>query len=223
MGQDTNIEIFWISGSPYSWRVLLALAIKEMPYESRLLSAANNEHRSPEFLAINPKGKLPALRHGKLTMGESIAIIRYIDRCNPKPPLFGRDAMEEAQINQLIDEIENYLIPNSHSITRAAFGGIVAGKEELLNEQAKRAHKEFAGLEERVGTWLVGDAISAADIVLYPVIAGLLRAAGKPVADSLDLRLLPFAGTYPKLADWCNRIEALPGFDTTYPPHWRDG
>lgn len=223
MNIKSTIEIYWISGSPYSWRVLLALAIKQIPFESHLLSAANKEHKSPEFLAINPKGKVPALRHGKLTMGESLAILRYLERLHPEPSLFGNDAMEEARINELMDGIENYLVPNSHGITRALFGDLVAGNEAALNAQAERLKVELNRLEGHMGDWLIGNAVSAADVSLYPVIAGLLRAAGKPAADNLELQLLPFAKRYPKLADWCGRIKALPEFETTYPPHWRDG
>jgi len=132
VGHESPIEIFWISGSPYSWRVLLALAIKQIPYESRLLSLANDEHRSDEFLRVNPRGRVPALRHGALTMGESVAILRYLDRCFPVPPLFGATPAEEGKINQRIDEIENYLVPNGQAITRAVFGGKVSDRIELL-------------------------------------------------------------------------------------------
>jgi len=222
VGHESPIEIFWISGSPYSWRVLLALAIKQIPYESRLLSLANDEHRSDEFLRVNPRGRVPALRHGALTMGESVAILRYLDRCFPVPPLFGATPAEEGKINQRIDEIENYLVPNGQAITRAVFGGKVSDRIELLNEQARRIAAELRDLEGSVDEWLLGRDLSAADIVLYPLVATLLRAAGKPAAQKLDLQLLPLADRYPRLAQWCRRIEGLPGFDATYPPHWRE-
>jgi len=222
MNDKSPLEIFWISGSPYSWRVLLALAVKQIPYESRLLSLATGENRSDEFLKVNPKGKVPALRHGAFTMRESVAIVRYLDRCFPTPPLFGANAAEEATINQQIDEVENYVVPNSHAITRAVFGNIVADREAVLNEQAQRIAVQFGDIEASAGAWLMGNNISAADIVLYPLVAVLLRAAGKPAARTLDLQLLPFRERYPKLSDWCRRVEALPGFDATYPPHWRD-
>ena len=222
MNDKIPIDIFWISGSPYSWRVLLALALKQIPFQSHLLSVEKREHRSADFLKVNPRGKVPTLRHGKLEMGESVAIVRYLDRCFPTPQLFGANEVEEAKINQQIDEIENYILPNSHSITRAVFGDTITGSEEILNAQAERVGVELAGMEDRIDSWLVGNTISAADIVLYPLIAGLLRAANKPSANTLDLRLLPFGEKYPKLFDWCNHIEELPGYDSTYPPHWRE-
>ncbi len=222
MNEKPQVEVFWISGSPYSWRVLLALAVKQVPFKSHLLSVSDGELTSQEFLDLNPRGKVPTLRHGDLTMGESIAIIRYIDRCFPQPPLFGNDGAEEAKINQQIDEIENYILPNSHSITRAVFGDIVADKEELLNTQAGLINSELTGIDNRIDTWLIGKSITAADIVLYPLVAGLLRAANKPAAKDLDLQFLPFDEKYPRLAEWCKSLGALPGFNATYPPHWRN-
>jgi len=219
---EPPLEVFWVSGSPYGWRVLLALAIKGAPFQSRRLSAADGDHKKPEFLAINPRGKLPALRHGDLSLSESVAIVRYIDRLFPRPPLFGDDASGEARINRQIDEIENYLVPNTGWVTRAVFGDVVAGREEMLNTRAGRARYELRGLDERVGDWLVDGRLSAADVILYPVIAALLRAAAKPAAAALDLQLLPFEARYPRLAEWCARVEALPGYDEAYPPHWRD-
>ena len=222
MIDNPPVEIFWISGSPYSWRVLLVLVIKQIPFQSHLLSVSQGENRSDEFLNINPRGKVPTLRHGKFNMGESVAIMRYLDRTFPKPPLFGANITEEAMINQQIDEIENYFLPNSHSITRAIFGDIVTGREKLLNAQAERIGIELTEMNGKTSGWLVGNSISAADLVLYPLIAGLLRAASKPAAEGLDLQLLPFREQYPNLYEWCNRIEALPGYDVTYPPHWLD-
>ena len=49
------------SGSPYAWRVWLALEHKQLPYDLKMLSFSNREHRAPEYLAINPRGKVPAL------------------------------------------------------------------------------------------------------------------------------------------------------------------
>jgi glutathione S-transferase len=69
--------------------------------------------------------------------------------------------------------------------------------------------------------WLDGDGLSVGDIVAYPLIETVLRAAGKDAARSFDLRLLPIGDTYPAIAAWRERIQALPGYERTYLPHWR--
>jgi len=45
-----TIDVYWGSGSPYSWRVLLALEHKALPYKSHLMSLAMQEHKAPVFL-----------------------------------------------------------------------------------------------------------------------------------------------------------------------------
>ena len=86
--------IYWISGSPFAWRVLLTAEVKGIPYEGKLLEASKGELKTPEFLAINPLGRVPAIRDGNFTLHESLAIMVYLDRKHPNPPLFGRTAEE---------------------------------------------------------------------------------------------------------------------------------
>jgi glutathione S-transferase len=65
------------------------------------------------------------------------------------------------------------------------------------------------------GAFLAGDAPTAADFVLYPDIAYVKRIGSKKPESKL-------AGLLPApIAQWAARIEALPYFDKTYPPHWR--
>jgi glutathione S-transferase len=71
--------------------------------------------------------------------------------------------------------------------------------------------------------WLVGAEPSAADFVVFPGIMLLLRSMEKREAGELRSRFLPMETTYPALARWIKRVEALPGYDKTYPPHWREG
>jgi glutathione S-transferase len=56
------LEIFWGSGSPFSRRVLLGAEIKELAYESRLLEFSKGHMKAPEFLQMNPRGKIPLRR-----------------------------------------------------------------------------------------------------------------------------------------------------------------
>jgi glutathione S-transferase len=74
------VEIYWISGSPFAWRVLLTAEVKGIPYEGKLLEASKGELKTPEFLAINPLGRVPAIRDGNFTLHESLAIMVYLDR-----------------------------------------------------------------------------------------------------------------------------------------------
>ncbi len=73
------IEVFWGSGSPFAWRVLLALEFKKLPYVSHLLQFSKQEHKSPQMLALNPRGRVPVLKDGDYVCFESLAILYYLD------------------------------------------------------------------------------------------------------------------------------------------------
>ena len=104
-----SYEIFWISGSPYAWSVLLALELKGLEYTSHLLDRSRDEHKAPEFLAINPRGKVPVLTCGDTVISETPAILAYLEAKHPEPPLFGASPEETGHIWQLVSEIESYV------------------------------------------------------------------------------------------------------------------
>ena len=59
-----DLIFHWMSGSPFAWRVMLALEYKGLTYESRRKDPSKREHKSDDYLAINPRGKVPA-KHSK--------------------------------------------------------------------------------------------------------------------------------------------------------------
>jgi len=69
--------------------------------------------------------------------------------------------------------------------------------------------------------WLAGDRFSAADAAVYPYLRLLVRAISKADGRARELSLSPFFDAFPGLTGWFARIEQLPGYDRTYPPHWR--
>ncbi len=69
--------------------------------------------------------------------------------------------------------------------------------------------------------WIAGPDLTAADIVAYPGLKLLLRASRRPEAAPLELGLDDFETRFPGIAAWMQRVEQLPGYEKTYPPHWR--
>jgi len=217
------LEIFWGSGSPFSWRVLLALEYKGVTYTSRMLDFSKREHRSPDFLAINPRGQVPALRDGDFVLYESLAILAYLERKHPAPPLFGETPEQSGRVWQAVQECAVYLDHPGESFILPLYFGESDQKEASVRAALAPIHQELARWEERLGSapWVALPAISAADIMLYPMVKSLLRAAGKPAAAKFQPGLLPLEAKYPRLAAWLGRMEQLPGYDRTYPPHGR--
>src|SRR3954468_17871652 len=107
----SQIEFFWGSGSQPSWSVMLTLELKRVPYKSRLLSFSAGEHKTPEFLQLNPRHKVPVIRDGAYVLNESVAIIAYLDRKFPEVPVLGRNAEETGRIWSAISEFQSYLRP----------------------------------------------------------------------------------------------------------------
>ena len=218
-----TLEVIWGSGSPYAWRVLLTLEVKGLSYESRLIQFSRDDHRSPQHLALNPRGKVPVLRDGGCVLSESLAIMAYLERKHPEPPIFGRSAEETGLIWKAISEFESYAWPLAERIVVPAFG-IQPLDPADVQAAAGVLHGELGRMEEAVSTrdWLAVEQLSAADLAVYPFIEGLVRAAGKEAVRLMDLGFLPLAERYPALEAWRRRIAALPGYARTYPPHWRE-
>jgi glutathione S-transferase len=219
------LEVFWGSGSGPAWRVLLALAIKGVPYESKLLSFAKREHKSDEILAISARGKVPVVRDGSFALYESLAILTYLDRKHPGAPLFGATPEDAGTIMRVIMEHECYGEPAISVVTRPLLFGKLDEQREQVNAGLPAMRAELARLETELDghDFFVGKTVSAADIFVFPMIKTIERALGKPGAETVDHGLRPLGGAFPKLAAWAKRIEALPGYEATYPPHWREG
>jgi len=217
------IELYWGSGSPFAWRVMLTLEVKGLAYESKLLEFSKQQHKSPAYLALNPRGKVPTLKDGDFVVYESLAIMAYLDRKYPESTIFGRTAEETGLIWRTICEGESYFQPAGDKIVRPLFFGKDLDQVDQIQQAAETLRGELKTVDERLARsrWLVGEQISAADISLFPLVQLLLRAASKDAARSFNFGFVPLAQSFPNIARWVERIEALPNYQGTYPPHWR--
>ena len=105
-----DLEIIWASGSPYSWSVLLTLEVKKLQYKSTLIELFKGENRTPEFLKMNPRGKVPVLRDGDYFIHESLAVMSYLDRKFSETALFGDSPHKSAEIMKLMMDIHLLLV-----------------------------------------------------------------------------------------------------------------
>ena len=176
-----SIEVYWGSGCPYSWRVMLALELKGLPWSSHRLQLDLQEQKAPRMLAMNPRGRVPVLRDGDYVVFESLAVIYYLDQKYPDPPLFGRSPEEAGVIMRVINEFQAY--------TETALMSIVERPRRahpVLNESLTHAMhlvaREARTIESRLskGDWIVGDAVSRRgprDLSLHPPAASGLNAS----------------------------------------------
>jgi len=218
-------ELYWISGSPNSWRVMLAMEIKGLTYVSHRLDPSKQEHKAPEVVALNPRGKVPILTDGDFVIYESIAILAYLERKHPEPALLGATPKETGHIWQRTFEVMNYA---RESIEDGVVRPLIRGQAEEAGEAIKLAsldaHEALSWVEGILSDapYLAGNSLSAADVSYMPVVQGLVRTGRRDDAIELALGFDDFSNTYPKITAWLGRIEALPGYEKAYPPHWRD-
>lgn len=216
-------ELYWGSGSPFAWRALLALEWKKIPYTSKLINFSKGEHKVPSFIVMNPRGKVPVLKDGDVTLYETLAILNYLEKKQPEPALFGRTPAEAAAIWREISECTYYFEQPALTVIAPIFFGGVNEKAGAMKAAAATLHSELARIEKILATanWLVGDKPSAADIWWYPETMLVERAGANAAAQPLDLDLGSMAKRYPAIGRWQKRMETQPGYERTYPPHWK--
>ena len=199
------VKFYYGSGSPYAWRVWLALEHKGIAYHRKTLSFDAGDLKTPEFGALNPRRKVPVLVDDDFALAESAAIVEYIeDRWPSGPTLFARDPRQRAIQRRMVREADQYLAPaGTRFVTEP-------GSEEV----ARDLRQELALWEEAAtGDYLSGE-LSAVDLTVYPFVALLLRIAGRRA----DFARGDVVG--PRLAAWIDRMQALPIVQHTRPPHW---
>lgn len=209
------IRFYYASGSPFSWRVQLALEEKGIPYEAVLLRFDRGELKTPEYLARSPHGKVPALDDGAVSLYESAAILEYLEEKFPKPPLLPAEPAARALVR--IEELEatDYFIGQFRPVARELFFTPAERRDAAALAAGQAAtYAELDRLEARVaargGPWIAGDGFTRADTTWLPFV----EIAGRAKVD-LD------AARTPRLVAWRERMRARPGYARSYPPLWK--
>jgi glutathione S-transferase len=125
---------------------------------------------------------------------------------------------------RVICEYQAYIEPHVTTIVEAVFTKASLHADDIT-QAMHIAASEARTIEGRLSKsdWVVGESFSAVDMVIFPGIQLLRRALEKPEARELASRFMPVEVNYPALGRWLARVEALPGYERTYPPHWRGG
>lgn len=214
-----SLAFYALSGSPFSWKIWLSLEHKQLPYELHMLSADAGDLKSPGFLAVNPRGKVPTIADDGFTLYESSAIAQYLEDAYPDSgkPLIPRDAKRAALVRRLAAEAEAYVYP----LVRALVGELINRREgepdrAAIEETLFDLRRELEIVDaSRRGDFLAGDEASIADFTLYPLIALLVRVDSRRPGYGVG-------GALPRgVAAWAQKVEALPYFEKTTPPHWK--
>ncbi|MDR6714463.1 maleylacetoacetate isomerase [Pseudomonas hunanensis] len=96
------MELFGYYRSTSSYRVRIALALKGLDYQALPVNLLKGEQRAADYLALNPQGRVPALRtDGGTLLVQSPAIIEYLEETYPQPALLPADAEARARVRSV--------------------------------------------------------------------------------------------------------------------------
>jgi glutathione S-transferase len=199
------LKLYYHPRSTFSRRVHMALLEKSLPFELIELDMKARAHKAPEYLALNPYGRVPTLVEDSFVLYESTAILEYLEATHPEPPLAPRDARGRALVamHMKLADVE----------MGSATGTLIFPKRFLPKEKwdlaamgkAKDGVARHLGILDKTlssATWLVGDAYSLADLCYTPF------------AEFFGLMDVDVP---PSVAAWAARLLARPSAQKTKP------
>ena len=179
----------------------LALEYANAPYETVRLDFGAQQQRSPEYLKVNPKGRVPALVTDRGVITETPAILQYIAQAFPKA---GLAPLDDPFLLAKVNEINSYLCSTVHPAhAHKGRGHRWADDEQAWESMKKKVPQNMADcytlIEEGMlkGPWVLGERFSISDLYLYTVSRWL-------ESDGVDVN------RFPKVADHKRRLDAAP-------------
>ncbi len=153
--------------SPFARKVRIAMAEKGITCERVTVDLIAGEQRKPEYLAVNPHGRVPALVVDGKPIYESSAIIEYLEETHPHPALLPKDALERARVRMIEETCDNSFLPAVGSVFTNTQWKPPAERDPKAAEEGKRSVaflNEWLNTELAGRPFLGGDMVSAADI-----------------------------------------------------------
>jgi maleylpyruvate isomerase len=189
---------FWRSSAAY--RVRIALAFKNITYETAATHLARGEQSSAEYLDLNPQGLVPMLEEGDFRIGQSLAIIEYLDESYPEPPLLPATPEGRAHVRAMAQAIACDIHPLNNLRVLQYLRGPLAQDAEGVNAWYRHwiaagfeSLEELARRQSKDGLHLYGDTVTLADVCLVPQMYNARRFAcdlsGYPTLVRIDAAL----------------------------------
>jgi glutathione S-transferase len=181
----------------------LALEYAGVPYEARRLDFTQQEQRSPDYLRLNPKGRVPALVTERGVLTETPALLQYIAQRFPQAQLA---PLDDAFLLARMNEFNSYLCSTvhvAHAHKGRGYRWVDADDQAALAAMKKKVPQTMAEnfklIEEEMlqGPWVLGERFSTSDLYLYTISRWL-------EGDGVDVQ------RFPKVADHMRRLDAQP-------------
>lgn len=198
---------YWRSSASY--RVRIALNLKNVDYESRPINLLTGEQNSAEYRIVNPEGFVPMLEIDGQRLTQSLAIINYLDLRYPQQPLIPASAAERAHVVALALLIACDIHPlNNLRVLKYLKNELGHSQDEIDAWYAHWIQERLPSLETmaapRAGKFLFGNAPTGADVCLIPQLYNARR-YNVPLGD------------YPTLLRAEENANKLGGFEAAHP------
>ncbi|MFB2833046.1 glutathione S-transferase family protein [Floridanema evergladense] len=186
-----------LSGNCHKVRLMLSLL--QIEHERVLIDLASGEHKSANFLEINPLGQVPVLMDGDTLIRDSQAILVYLTRKYEREDWLPLEAESMAKVMQWLSFAANE-INTSLFIARLHFRFGMDFDWETAQQKGKQVLQIIdTHLQDR--NWLECNSATIADIACYPYVG--LAPEGKVALEP-----------YPNILAWIDHIKQLPGYET---------
>lgn len=163
--------------SSTSYRVRIALNLKNIEYKYVPVHLLNNggEQYTANYKALNPMSEVPTLEHEGMTLGQSVAIIEYLEEQFPSPSLFPRDSQKKAKIRQFCENINSFMHPlsNLKVLKYLEENNSYDQKQKevwISHWYQKGLAASESWLQKNMGQYCFGDHVTVADCFLVPLV-----------------------------------------------------
>jgi glutathione S-transferase len=154
---------------PFCQKVRIVLAEKDLSCETVPIDLQAGEQKRPEFLKLNPFGKVPVLIDDEVIVYDSTIINEYLEDEYPHPQLMPSDSAARARVRTFEDYADNAFIPLAGTIMRELRKGEAERDQEKLATARQQLARMLAVIDGSLAgrNWLVGT-FSLADVAFAP-------------------------------------------------------
>jgi len=163
------IKLYDFKSSPNCQRVKIVLAEKNLPYDIAPIDLRAHEQKTPEYLKLNPYGKVPVLTDDATVLYESLIINEYLDEKYSNPPLMPKDPAKRAKARILVDYGMAHFDAPYQRLRMELMNDANEQNQQVIATAKAELKKLLQRLEDEIGEqqYLLGD-FSLVDADLLP-------------------------------------------------------
>lgn len=175
------MKLYSFFNSSTSYRVRIALALKGLDYEYHPVNIRVGEHRADAYVDLNASASVPTLVDGEVVLGQSLAIMDYLDNRYPEPRLIPDEPLLRAHVLEFASVIACDIHPVNNLRVLGYLRKTMNASDEAVSAWYAHWVEQGLAMAERLlkkqqrHTWCFGEQPSLADICLIPQLANARR------------------------------------------------